>query len=151
MVKVVHGNLLDSSAKYICHQVNCKGVMGSGVAKQIKAKWPSVFQKYKEKCDAHKNNAADLLGTAQGIRVNDNTIVVNIFGQATYGRDGRRYTDMAALHTAFKALASHSAPGDTIAMPYRIGCGLGGGDWGEVMDLLTECFQDKHLTLYKLP
>ena len=47
MVKVVYGNLLDSSAKYICHQVNCKGVMGSGVAKQIKEKWPSVFRRYK--------------------------------------------------------------------------------------------------------
>ncbi len=150
MVKVVHGDLLDSSAKYICHQVNCKGVMGSGVAKQIKAKWPSVFQKYKEKCDEHGDNAADLLGAAQGIRVNDNTIVVNIFGQVAYGRDGRQYTDVNALRTAFKALASHSAPGDTIAMPYRIGCGLGGGDWGEVMDLLTECFRDRHLTLYKL-
>ena len=150
MVKVVYGNLLDSSAKYICHQVNCKGVMGSGVAKQIKEKWPSVFRRYKEKCDMHGGNVDELLGTAQGVRVDGYTVVVNIFGQVVDGRSGGPYTDMGALKSAFTAIASHSAPGDTIAMPYRIGCGLGGGDWGKVMDLLTECFKDRHLTLYKL-
>ena len=28
--------LKQEDAKYICHQVNCKGVMGAGLAKQIK-------------------------------------------------------------------------------------------------------------------
>ena len=32
------GNLLDAPVDYICHQVNCQGRMGSGIAKQIKAK-----------------------------------------------------------------------------------------------------------------
>ena len=98
----------------------------------------------------HGGNVDELLGTAQGVRVDGYTVVVNIFGQVVYGRSGGPYTDMGALKSAFTAIASHSAPGDTIAMPYRIGCGLGGGDWGKVMDLLTECFKDRHLTLYKL-
>ena len=36
MVTFHNGNILDSGADIICHQVNCRGVMGSGVAKQIK-------------------------------------------------------------------------------------------------------------------
>lgn len=31
------GNILEQTdAPYICHQVNCKGVMGAGLARQIK-------------------------------------------------------------------------------------------------------------------
>ena len=43
MIRYVKGNLLDSDCTYICHQVNCKGVMNSGIAKQIRKKWPSVI------------------------------------------------------------------------------------------------------------
>ena len=35
-------------------------------------------------------------------------------------------------------------------MPYRIGCGLGNGDWGAVLDMLTEVFREHYLILYKL-
>ena len=31
-VRVIDGDLFNTKAKYICHQVNCKGKMGSGVA-----------------------------------------------------------------------------------------------------------------------
>ena len=32
MIKVVNGSLLDATEDILCHQVNCQGVMGSGVA-----------------------------------------------------------------------------------------------------------------------
>ena len=35
MIKVIPGNLFDSEAQILAHQVNCKGVMGSGVAKEV--------------------------------------------------------------------------------------------------------------------
>ena len=34
----IRGDLLESKADYICHQVDCMGVMGSGVALQVKNK-----------------------------------------------------------------------------------------------------------------
>ena len=47
-MKIIYkkGNLLDAQTDVIAHQVNCQGVMGSGVAKQIKEKWPDVFKQY---------------------------------------------------------------------------------------------------------
>lgn len=36
MIKIIQGDLLEAKENIIAHQVNCKGVMGSGVAKQIK-------------------------------------------------------------------------------------------------------------------
>ena len=41
------GNLLESDCDYICQQVNCQGKMNSGIAKQIREKWPVVYQNYK--------------------------------------------------------------------------------------------------------
>ena len=40
------GDLLDAPVDYICHQVNCQGRMGSGIAKQIKERWPVVYEGY---------------------------------------------------------------------------------------------------------
>ena len=44
------GNLLDAQTDVIAHQVNCQGVMGSGVAKQIRDKWPRVYDSYVTYC-----------------------------------------------------------------------------------------------------
>ena len=46
MVYFRKGDLLESECDYICHQVNCMGKMNSGIAKQIREKWPIVFQNY---------------------------------------------------------------------------------------------------------
>ena len=46
MITYVKGNLLESDCNYICHQVNCQGRMGSGIAGQIREKWPIVYEMY---------------------------------------------------------------------------------------------------------
>ena len=46
MIKIFEGDLLESGANFICHQVNCQGVMGSGVAKQIKEQFPLTTQSH---------------------------------------------------------------------------------------------------------
>lgn len=150
MIKITYGNLLDTSAKYICHQVNCQGVMGSGVAKQIRNKYPVVFQKYKEVCDKHSDERWKLMGQICGVRIDDNKAVINLFGQYEYGRAAKSYTDLSSLRKACQEVADNVRVGDTIAMPYRIGCGLANGDWGQVLDMLTEVFRDHHLTLYRI-
>ena len=70
----VKGNLLEADVDVIMHQVNCKGVMGAGVARQIRQKLLSEeeYQRYVTKC--HAFPATELLGTymehaTQGFRV----------------------------------------------------------------------------------
>ena len=46
-----NGNLLDAQTAVIAHQVNCQGVMGSGVAKQIRDKWTNVYTAYRAEYD----------------------------------------------------------------------------------------------------
>lgn len=164
MIKVINGDLLKSDAKIICHQVNCQGVMGSGLAKQIRAKYPHVYTKYKELCNEVKNSK-DLLGIAQTISsspegLGDGSIfdvfptIVNVFGQNYYGSNGV-YTDYNALEVAFKKIAvmpfvKNNWYNATIAMPFNIGCGLAGGSWDIVYNMLQKEFEHTNLELYKL-
>ena len=48
MITYKKGNLLNSNCDIIVHQVNCQKVMGSGIAKQIRDRWPEVFVRYEE-------------------------------------------------------------------------------------------------------
>ena len=52
MIYEIKGDLLNADEVFIAHQVNCKGVMGAGVARQIKNKLltPIEFEKYRNMC-----------------------------------------------------------------------------------------------------
>ena len=93
-VEIIYGNLLESNANLICHQVNCLGVMGSGVALQIKNKWPIVFAEYRNLWEKYKNNIPYLLGMAQKVYLKEESefnqdpmYVINMFAQINYGKN----------------------------------------------------------------
>lgn len=132
-------DLFDSGADLICHQVNCQGVMGAGLARQIRFKYPHVFEAYKKRCVQHQRSRA-LLGTVQAVPIDTNKYIVNIFGQWRYGTD-RQHTDYNALECAFNTLNTHCR-GRSIAIPFKMGCNLGGGDWQVVQALIDKCLHD---------
>lgn len=155
-VRVVQGNLLDAKEDIIVHQVNCQGVMGGGVAKQIKEKWPVVFEHYKRVINTVKrknmplerllgNISWDIVACAWSEGVH-NKWVASIYAQVDYNRRGekRLQTDYEALRKALTVIADEADWSDqSVAMPYLIGCGRGGGDWeGVVYPMICEVFSD---------
>lgn len=152
-IKYIHGDILtdntEDKAVFICHQVNCKGVMGAGLAKQIRNKHPEVYNSYIARCNQYKGDSKGLLGSIQLISflgVNGYGII-NIFGQDDFGRDPSRvYTNYNALRDAFNNIAS-SLGYATIRIPYKMGCGLGNGDWETVLSLIQECIADKKVNV----
>ncbi len=152
-LREVTGDILtppsDGQDVIICHQVNCKGVMGAGLAKQIKKTFPNVYQEYYAMC--MRNSPESLLGQVQIVDICcfSNFSVANIFGQLAYGRD-RLYTDYAALRQALRTL-SRKHPGAVIRIPYGMGCGLGGGNWDTVLDIIREELKDREIEIWKLP
>lgn len=150
-VRLIRGNLLDSDAKYICQQVNCQGAMGAGLAKQIAEKWPNVKKEYVKFCDSKKQKQ-DLLGDIQlvaangGFQKKDDPLIVNVFGQFYYGHDGV-YTDYSALIKAFRKM-NRLYKGERLAFPYGFGCGLAGGEWQDVEELIVKYLPDCDVTIY---
>ena len=145
MIKYKIGDLLTAPQKCIAHQVNCQGVMGSGVAKAIRNEYPKVYKEYKEFSNywIHTNKAM-LPGYSQ-IVYTENRYIFNLFGQINYGYDGQRYTSYAHLAIALDRCFSEMCEiGETeIAIPYKMGCDRGGGDW-EVVESILKDLSEKY-------
>lgn len=164
MLKHIRGDIFESKADCILHQVNCQGVMRSGVAKQVREKYPVVFQWYKARCDEDKKmreqtgqTKSNLLGLAQicykeNYRVGDPNMdtqaIVNLFAQDKYGYDGHCYTDYEALRKCLEYVNSHFK-GKSVAIPYLMACHRGGGDWSVVSKIIEETLTDCDVTLYE--
>lgn len=145
-VKVIKGDLLQAKEDIICHQVNAQGVMGAGLAREIKKHYPEVFERYRELCFKEKKGR-HLLGNCQIIKSKDKYIA-NIFGQHKFGRKGV-FTEMDALREAFYSLKVRAQKHDlSVAIPFQFGCGLAGGDWNEVFKLIEETFHDYPCAIY---
>ena len=154
MVTFHNGNILDSGADVICHQVNCQGAMNSGVAKAIREKWPIVYKSYREKfqemedkivklCGSFESQmdvSEVLLGDIQVVFIADkNTMaIVNMFAQQGYGYDGRRYTSYDAFWNCLGEIKQSIKPGLRIAFPARIGCVRGGANWNVILTMIKE-------------
>ena len=149
MIKFIEADITIAKFGVICQQVNCKGVMGAGLAKQIANKWPCVYNHYKYFITEKKLNNEPLLGTVNFVEVKEKTFVANIFGQNDYGRDGCK-TDYKALKKGFEEVKhfgeTNSLP---ILIPYNIGCGLAGGDWNKVFDIIKEVFEEDKIYICK--
>lgn len=138
MIKHIKCDIFESGADVILHQVNCQGVMGSGIAKQVREKYPEVFDVYKTLCDI-KSDKSELLGTAQFVRVGENGYIVNLFSQENFGYDGKCYTSYDAIRKCLEDVNNYFS-NETIAIPYLMGCYRGGGDWNVVYQMIEDIF-----------
>ena len=129
-------NLFYMEEQYILHGVNCVGVMGAGVAKAIRSKFPEVYKEYKSLCTEYKDNLSELLGTVQAVESKDK-IILNAFTQLKTGSGVQ--VDYNAVRHCFK-LVNEKAKElgiSRIGMP-KLGAGLGGGDWSVIEQIITE-------------
>lgn len=133
----------------IVQQVNCQGVMGAGLAKQLRSKYPVVYDSYKHLCSINKPES--LLGIHQIIAVGPDTNVCNIFAQLNYGR-GQLQTNYDAFRFAIgqlKIKINQSAYDGDVYFPEGIGCGLAGGDWNIVSGIINEVFPNAIICRHK--
>lgn len=149
MIEYRRGNILDEGTGIICQQVNCQGVMGAGLAKQIRDKYPEVYNVYKEYIFKRKVNCLDgvkLLGSVNPVYINKNLIIANIFAQWDYGTN-RIQTDYESLKEGLEYIEKTVAPvyNLPVYIPYGIGCGLAGGDWETVEFIIKMIFKDSRV------
>lgn len=149
------GDLLESDCDYICHQVNCRGKMNSGIAKSIRERWPVVYQEYVKK--SFNNLPALLLGDIQFININTPgaderaQFVINMFSQEYYGYDGRRYTSYDAFWNCLNLIKNTAPKGSKIGFPGYIGCVRGGANWNVIYEMISEVLaEDYEVYIYFL-
>ena len=86
------------------------------------------------------------LGMILSVLTYDERVCINMFAQYKYGRD-KQYTDYTAFEECLAKIKTFLKNYDIkkdipVAFPYKIGCGLAGGDWNIIKEMLKK-FSDE--------
>lgn len=151
MLHEVNGDLLKSDCTVIMHQANCFKIMGAGIAKNIAELYPEV----KNVDLREQGNPIDRFGRFTKAIINRNLTIVNLYGQYNIGRGLQtNYEKLESSIDKFllDARLNNNVSLSKVGVPYKLGCGLAGGDWKIVKDILSRQ-SNKHevdIYIYKL-
>lgn len=136
---IENSDITKVKAGIIVHGCNAQGVMGSGVAKQLRAKYPTIFEDYLDELHTMSEKKVVPLGQVvwSDIPGNASLVIANAITQEFYGRDSRKYVSYDALDLAMARVADVARrAGDHIHIPYLIGAGLGGGTAEIIIEII---------------
>ena len=129
-------SIFDSGTEAIVNPVNCVGVMGAGLAKAFKDRYPLMFLEYKKACNTHSFNP---LKPGSLFIYNHGELKIICFPTKNHFSENSKieYIDsgLISLSRAIKRLNIKS-----ISIP-MLGCGLGGLKQEDVIPLFY-----KHLS-----
>lgn len=147
MIIFLEGDIFDAPMdQIVAHQVNCQGRMGRGIAKDIKNKYPSVYENYVKICDSA--SIRELIGKIL-ICKDEDRLIANLFAQKYYGID-RRHTDYEAVASCLEKLSDYALDNKLdIAIPYGMGCNNAGGNWNIIYTMIQEICVDVDVYIYK--
>ena len=140
----------DPASRFLIHVCNDKGVMGSGIAKQVKETWPDAYQGYRDNCN---------LGQCSwGL---DNNCV-NLVAQEGYrgykgNYESKRYLNYGALSECLAELAYNAyfftdGGQKEVVVPFKMGADRAGGDWEIVLEIVIYFLgNDFNITVCQLP
>lgn len=135
-MKTIEGDLIDLAKKghfdVIVHGCNCFNTMGAGIAKNIKASFPSAYEAdlMTEKSDKSKLGT---ITTANVLIAERKLTIVNAYTQYHWkGRGDKVHYE--GLKSCFETIADqfHDC---RIGYP-MIGAGLAGGDWSRISKII---------------
>ena len=149
MVRKMFGDLLTAPANILCHQTNYYGVMGAGVAATIRNKLLSEaeFQRYRQFCAEYGSNALGKVFYSKVVP--GRQYVANCFCQREFDEEVPGVlTDYDAMRECLTSVRSFAESAKlTVALPGYMGCGIAGGDWNTVMDIINDVFSESSVSL----
>lgn len=166
MIRYIRGDATAPEAdgnKVLVHVCNDMGAWGAGFVLAISKRWPEPERAYREWAARCPKQTVETtvgmstlpmmpLGEAQFVKVEDDTWVANMIGQhLVWGVGGRPPIWYDAVRAALRRVAMF-ALGSTasIHMP-RIGCGLAGGEWRIMGEIVEAELGHLSVTVYDWP
>lgn len=149
------GDLLEQKdVTHILHQANLYHVFGSGIARQIRERFPKAFEADRK---THHGDLAKL-GTFSSAKVSRSKWVINLYSQRGISST-ERTTDYSAMTRGLDAVRDYLVRTEwpvkpiKLGIPYKLGCGLAGGDWAVVRALIYYSFESTYVNVavVKLP
>jgi len=136
MIAYVTGSIFDSTAECLVNPINCVGVMGKGLAREFKLKYPSMFEKYLEFC---KNGELTVGTIAFYANRNLPNTVICLFPTKAHWKEK---STVAIINTSLTAFVKNvdKMHIKSAAFP-MVGCGEGGLNF----NLQVKPLLEKHL------
>lgn len=119
--------------------VNCKGVMGAGLALKVAQRNPGLELLYRDLC---RTNFLGI-GRPYLMRTVDGTII-SLFPTKD---DWRNPSKLEYIETGFQYFIKDNKPVIPLHIP-KLGCGLGGLEWDDVHALIKKYFADYPQPVY---
>lgn len=132
-IRQVNGDLFDTEAEALVNPVNCVGIMGAGVAAQMRARYPAMYRRYLEHCGLHR-----LWPGMAWVWFGPPAIIC--LATKDHYRNPSRYEWIDAAAGRLRRIAD-SGRFSSIATP-RLGCGNGGLAWDRVERILQKHLAD---------
>ena len=134
-MKIITGDLFEQThLDAIGHGVNCKGVMGAGIAAQFKKRYPQMYREYAQLCQDKALHAGECFAWRnENDDSDDFSYIYNLASQHQPGSDARYEWLEKSLHVMFAHAQAHNVR--TIGLPL-IGAGIGGLSVEESMNAI---------------
>lgn len=148
--------VVESTTDWIlAHGVNCQGVMGAGVAKDVKRRYPPAFDRYADciyqvdsRVDHYIQRYKMLMGSVKFVKVDKKKrgYIANCFTQEQYGRDKSVvYLSYDALYHSLSEVARYSLyEKDLMVYAPLIGCGYANGAERIVRAIFAQVFESEY-------
>ncbi|GMO66840.1 MAG: hypothetical protein Ta2D_12730 [Rickettsiales bacterium] len=151
IIEYINGDVFNNDCDIMIQQVNTFGIMESGLALQVKKKFPDVYIEYKNYCMQFLSNMRQLLGTIR-IGYTENFLIAHLFCQNGIN-SSQQTTDYDRMFECFIRLKDYMLSNNfkKLAIPYKIGCGNGGGKWEIVEEKIKKAFEGMnfYIKIYK--
>lgn len=139
MVILSKGTVFNTDAKALVNTVNCKGVMGAGIALEFQLRFPSMNEDYMRKCED---------GIIKVGKVNyygNNPVIINFPTKYDFKYPSKIEWVEAGLKDFVSTYDSHNI--ESVAFP-KLGAGKGGLDWPQVKALMFRYLEPLDIKVY---
>jgi len=133
-------NIFNSKSMSLVNTVNCVGVMGAGLAKEFKLRFPEMFKDYVKKCNANEIR----IGKLDICKINNQKIIINFPTKDHWKYPSKINYIKKGLDHFVQNYKSWNIT--SIAFP-QLGCGKGGLKWNNVKYLMEEYLINLDITI----
>lgn len=146
MVEYIQSDIFDAPIDVLVHSCNCMGIMGSGIAAQVKSLYPEAYEK---DCKTKPSDPAKL-GTYTSVKTTSRpdyrpSYIVNLYGQFQISGT-KKETSYDAIDSGLRLLKNNmekkGLQNMVIGIPWKLGSNRGGGSWRVVEAIIRDIFED---------
>lgn len=129
----LHQDIFESKADALVNPVNCVGVMGGGLAKEFRLRYPRMNEAYQEACARGEVKVGKMWQWWQPPIISQGRWIINFPTKD----DWREPSKLAYIGNGLRDLTRVVSDLElkSIAVP-ALGCGLGGLDWATVAPMI---------------